>query len=83
MPLSGPTRVRPHQWVAKENFVTRKDHFTWNTEDIEVHLVTARAIAYAAARNRLREVDVIDADPRQAAHRAIGDQEATSAKKQP
>jgi hypothetical protein len=47
--------------------VTRKDRFTWKTDDIEVHLVIARAIAYDAARNQLREVEVIDADPRQAA----------------
>jgi hypothetical protein len=51
--------------------VTRKDRFIWKADNIEVHRVTARAIAYGAARNRLREIEVVDADPRQAAHRAI------------
>ena len=47
--------------------MTRRDRFVWKADDIEVHCVAARAIAYDAAR----EVEVIDADPRHAAHRAI------------
>jgi hypothetical protein len=55
---------------TKENDVNRKDRFIWKDDDIEVLRTTARAIAYDDARNRLREVEVIDADPRQAADRA-------------
>jgi hypothetical protein len=46
----------------------------WDDDDlVEVHppRATARAIAYDVDRNRLREVMVVDADPSQAAHRAI------------
>ena len=52
----------------------RKNRFVWDDDDlVEVHppRVTARAIAYDVDRNRLREVEVVDADPSQAARRAI------------
>ena len=34
--------------------MTRKDRFIWYIDDIEVHRVAARAIAYDAARILLR-----------------------------
>jgi hypothetical protein len=69
MTLSG--RLRLSATSTKENEMTRKDRFIWKADDIEVHRVTARAIAYDAARIPLREVGVTDADPRQAAHPTI------------
>jgi hypothetical protein len=49
----------------------RTDRFLYKADDVEVHRVTARAVAYDAARTRLGEVEVVDADPADAAHRAI------------
>jgi hypothetical protein len=46
--------------LIKANYVTRKDRFIWNDDDIEIQLATARGIAYDATRNRLREVEVVD-----------------------
>jgi hypothetical protein len=66
-----PARLRLSATTTKENDVTRRDRFIWKADDIEVHRVTARAIAYDNARIPLREVGVTDADPRQATHRAI------------
>ena len=60
-----PVRLR-HQ-----NDVTRRDRFIWKDDDIEIHRVKARAVAYDDTRIPLREVRLTDADPRQAAHRAI------------
>jgi hypothetical protein len=57
--------------LAEEGLPCHEDRFIWDMGDVEVHLVTALAIAYDAAGNQLHEVEVVDANPTQAAHRVV------------